>query len=230
MNIAYNETQQRIADRLAGMTLIHGVSADEDRNCSMVAVNLALTGTLTDTCPDCVSPDLHRFVISIQDRMPEYLMNADDRHGRQWREALPLVAGTAGDGLAQWRGERLREWMWGLLSSRFGTPPEWVPMPMYHAWEAMLRHRDPVTIAAVRETLQILIGRADGRFRSALSALIGIVDLVDAALSDWHCIPDIASAISRIHRGTEGDWWRQVDPAGLLLELATGPKYEKEAE
>jgi hypothetical protein len=57
--------------------------------CSIAAINLALTGELTDKIPDCMSEVIGAWIIRIQDGMPD-----DMRNGAEWRALLPLAAGT----------------------------------------------------------------------------------------------------------------------------------------
>ena len=61
----------------------------EDAACSMAAINLALNGKLTDGIPDCMSMVIGRWVIVVQDEMPDYI-----RNGSEWKRLLPLAAAT----------------------------------------------------------------------------------------------------------------------------------------
>jgi hypothetical protein len=80
--------QTAIADYLDGRHLGSGIGTVE-KPCSVAAINLALTGQLTDDIPDCMSPVIGRWIIRIQDAMPDALRNSD-----RWRSLLPLAAGT----------------------------------------------------------------------------------------------------------------------------------------
>ena len=61
----------------------------EEAACSVAAINLALSGELTDSIPDCMSPVVGRWIIGVQDAMPAAMRNS-----REWRELLALAAGT----------------------------------------------------------------------------------------------------------------------------------------
>ena len=89
------ELQTKVRDNLDGLTLVHGVGGfkDEDMHnaCTVSAINLALTGVLTDRRPDCVHPVIHAWVIPVQDQVSVGVLN-----GNEWRGLVPLIAGTVG--------------------------------------------------------------------------------------------------------------------------------------
>jgi hypothetical protein len=87
-------------------TLSTGIGTAESA-CSVAAINLALTGELTDRVPDCMSEVIGRWVIGVQDRMP-----AEIRNSGAWRELLPLAAGTGRSHEAE-RTAMVLDWMWG---------------------------------------------------------------------------------------------------------------------
>jgi hypothetical protein len=103
------EQQNKIAAWLdQHPTLAVGLGTKE-RACSVAAINLALTGKLTDTIPECMSPVVGRWIIRVQDAMP-----AEIRDSVEWRTLLPLAAGTG----REFENERravIMEWMWGVV-------------------------------------------------------------------------------------------------------------------
>ena len=109
MNTITHEQEHAIRDWLAiHPTLSVGIGTAEQA-CSVAAINLALSGELTDRVPDCMSRVIGRWIIGIQDRMPDDIRNSAD-----WRDLLPLAAGT---GRAH-ETERLAivmDWMWGTV-------------------------------------------------------------------------------------------------------------------
>ena len=81
------EQETAIRETLATMpTLAVGVGTAEQA-CSIAAINLAMTGTLTDYVPACMSVVVGRWIITVQDRMP-----ATIRDSAAWRELLVLSA------------------------------------------------------------------------------------------------------------------------------------------
>jgi hypothetical protein len=103
-----NEQQTAIAEKLASMHLPAGLGNKENA-CSVAAINLALSGKLTDEIPACMSEVIGRWVIGVQDAMPDEMRNS-----AEWKSLLPLAAGT---GRAEEK-ERLAiilDWMWGTV-------------------------------------------------------------------------------------------------------------------
>ena len=101
------EAAQRLRDYLATHTLSDGLGTEEAA-CSIVAINLALTGELTDSIPECMSLVIGRWMIPVQDAMPGEL-----RNGQEWKALLPLAAGTGREPSAEAaRGEVIMAWMW----------------------------------------------------------------------------------------------------------------------
>ena len=104
------EQETAIRDVLATMPhLAVGVGTVEQA-CSIAALNLGLTGTLTDTVPDCMSRVIGSWIIGVQDRMPDTI-----RDSAAWRELLVLSAGT-GRGYEAERLALALSWMWKALA------------------------------------------------------------------------------------------------------------------
>ena len=102
------EQQAAIASKLATMYLPSGLG-DEHSACSIAAINLALSGKLTDSIPDCMSEVIGRWIIAAQDAMPGALRNS-----ARWKSLLPLAAGT-GREQEQERLKIILDWMWGTV-------------------------------------------------------------------------------------------------------------------
>ena len=130
--------QAEIAALIEPMTLAIGVGSEESA-CSVAAINLALTGELTDRIPDCMSEVIGSWIIRIQDQMPESIRNS-----AEWKRLLPFAAGT-GRAKEQQRLALIMDWMWRALS---------IVQPVADAkgfgaeWAAMLREKTRTTAAA----------------------------------------------------------------------------------
>jgi hypothetical protein len=104
--------------------------------CSIAAINLIISGELTDDIPDCMSEVIGRFIVRIQDAMPKEIRNS-----QEWKELLPRAAGT-GRKKEKARQEAIAEWMWGILgepevsTDAIGFGDEW-----RDEWRDMLRER-----------------------------------------------------------------------------------------
>jgi len=97
--------EEAIREKLSKMILCAGIG-NEDSACSLAAINLALSGRLTDDIPDCMSEAIGSWIIRVQDEMP-----ADMRNSVQWKALLPYAAGTG----RQYEKERVAlmlDWMW----------------------------------------------------------------------------------------------------------------------
>ena len=122
------EQQTAIAEKLATMTLPSGLG-NEEAACSIAAINLALSGKLTDDIPDCMSEVIGNWVIKVQDAMPD-----DMRNSARWKSLLPLAAGT-GRAKEKKRLAMILDWMWESvlptlqpLADKHGFGREWQTM------------------------------------------------------------------------------------------------------
>ena len=123
------EQQASVAATLAGMPNIPAGVGSRENACSIAAINLALTGKLTDEIPDCMSLVIGKWVIKIQDSAPAELRNSD-----RWRRLLPLAAGTGRDKESR-RTSVAMDWMWSVvlpqlqpLADRRGFGEAWQKM------------------------------------------------------------------------------------------------------
>jgi len=137
------EQQQAITNLLATMTLPAGLGTAENA-CSIAAINLALSGQLTDDIPACMSLVIGRWVIRVQDAMP-----ADLRNSAEWKRLLPLAAGTGRDH-EEARLQLVSQWMWEVAL------PLIQPMADEQGfgaqWRTMLRERTPSATDAAAST------------------------------------------------------------------------------
>ncbi|MGL5733857.1 MAG: hypothetical protein ACRCYS_03230, partial [Beijerinckiaceae bacterium] len=69
MSTITQQQRDAIAATVARMTLSQGLG-DKDNACSVAAINLALSGTLSDDIPACMSRVIGRWIIRTQDSMP----------------------------------------------------------------------------------------------------------------------------------------------------------------
>ena len=119
------QTRSKIAEIVNQMHLTQGLG-DADNACSFAAVNLALSGELTDKCPDCASDVLWEWGIVTQDAMPD-----DLRNSQRWKDLMPLVAGT-GKAHEKERFKIILDHMWTVvlpylqpLADKKGFGNEW---------------------------------------------------------------------------------------------------------
>src|SRR5688500_7946885 len=119
--------QKKIRDFLKNRHIPSGLGSKEEA-CSIAAINLALSGELTDDIPECMSDVIGKWIITVQDKMPD-----DMRNSKEWRRLLPLAAGTGREHEAE-RLEIVLDWMVDELkkvqpiADQYGFGSEWKTM------------------------------------------------------------------------------------------------------
>jgi len=123
-------TEQRVKleDYLSSHTLPSGIGTEESA-CSIAAINLAISGELTDKIPDCMSKVLGKATIRLQDNMPDKMRNS-----ARYKRLLPDMAGT-GRAKEKERLAVLMDWVWSTalpqlqpLADEIGFGVEWSNM------------------------------------------------------------------------------------------------------
>jgi hypothetical protein len=134
----------KLEQYLATHTLPKGLGTKESA-CSIAAINLALSGTLADDIPDCMSDVLGKATIRLQDAMPGEMRNSE-----RYKALLPEMAGT-GREHEQERRTIIMDWMWSVVL------PQLQPLADKHgfgdAWKNMCQLK---THAAAESQLSIL--------------------------------------------------------------------------
>jgi hypothetical protein len=190
------EQDQAIRQYLATCKLLSQGLGTNDEPCSIAAINLALTGELTDRIPECMSPVIGKWIITIQDAVPHEMRNSPE-----WKALLPLAAGT-GRGHEQQRIELILDWMWETVLA--ALQPVANQQGFGDEWSAMLIERSEratdaaVTAASAADSASTITSAAHAAARAAYAA-----DAADAAA---------AAAI-------QPDSWQQFNPCGLLKQL-----------
>jgi hypothetical protein len=201
------EQQTAIAVKLAGMHLPSGLG-DEEAACSIAAINLALTGTLTDNIPPCMSEVIGKWIIKVQDSMPD-----DMRNSAQWKSLLPLAAGT-GRAKEKKRLAIILDWMWGtvlptlqpLADDRgFGTE-----------WKRMTTER---TRAAAEAAARAAARAAESVAWEAARKAAYAVEAAEAEAAAWAAAEAAAWAAEAAKAAAWAAAWQTFDPCGLLERL-----------
>ena len=122
------EQRVRLEGYLANHSLPSGLG-NEESACSIAAINLAISGELTDEIPACMSSVLGRATIRLQDAMPDKMRNSF-----RYKRLLPDMAGTGRDNEPERLGV-LMDWMWSTvlpqlqpLADKKGFGAEWRDM------------------------------------------------------------------------------------------------------
>jgi hypothetical protein len=169
----------------------------EDEACSIAAINLVLTGKLTDKIPECMSEVIGTWIISTQDAMPD-----DMRNSKAWKELLPLAAGTG----------RTKE-------------KERLQILLDHMWEVVLPHLQPLADSHgfgtewARMCSERTQEAADAAYAADADAYAAVAAAraADAAADAADAAADAARAAARAARAAAA--WKHFDPCSLLKKL-----------
>lgn len=192
------EQQAAIAAKVESMTLRRGMG-DEYGACSIAAINLALTGRLTDEVPDCMSEVIGQWIIRVQDFMPD-----DTRNSAEWKSLLPLAVDTGRDH-EQERQALIMDWLFDIvlphvqpIADSGGYGKEWRDM-------CEKRTREAADAAYWAARAAYWMADADNALDAA-----GAARAAEAAEAAW---------VAALASGDEEKAWAQFDPCGLLAKL-----------
>ena len=195
------EQETAIRDVLATMPKLAAGVGTAEQACSIAAINIALTGTLTDTVPDCMSCVTGRWIIGVQDRMP-----ATIRDSQAWRDLLVLSAGTGREHETE-RVALVMDWMWDALAL---VQPRADARGYGVAWATMLRER---TVDSARAAAAA--ASADAYASAAASAA---ADAYAHAAAHLYAAAS-AHASADAYADAYAYAWTAIDPVGLLRRL-----------
>ena len=200
---------------------------DEQSACSIAAINLALSGRLTDEIPGCMSEVIGQWIIVIQDAMPGALRNS-----ARWKSLLPLAAGT-GRELEQERLDIILEWLWEIVL------PSLQPLADEQGfgaqWQKMTTERTADAANAVAEAAEAANAAASaaawaawaawatataaaGAMEEAARARARVAGVAARAASEAARAARAAAEAARA-AATGADAWANFDPCGLLERL-----------
>jgi hypothetical protein len=236
MSTITTEQEQQIAAWLAEHpTLTVGVGTEEAA-CSVAAINLALTGELTDRIPVCMSRVIGWWIIGVQDAMP-----AEIRDSAGWRDMLPLAAGT-GRAHEEERRAITLAWMWDTLAllqpvaDRRGHGDAWRHMTTDRtaesaraAYAAAYAAADAAAYAAA-DADAYAAAAADAAAYAAADAAAYAAAAADAAAdaaayadadADAYAAAaaDAAAYAAADAAAARNQFWRDADPVGCLRRL-----------
>ena len=217
-----------IQEYLAGHKLCHGIGTYE-LACSIAAINLAISGELTDDIPDCMSLVIGKWIIRVQDSMPLEMINSNE-----WKLLLPLAAGTGRSKEAE-RKEIIIEWMWQQLkqiqgiADNNGFGKEWKLMCNKKTYRAA----DAAAYAAATADAAYAAAADDAAASDAAAYAAAYADDADAAYADADADADAAAAAAAdaayaaayaayadaADDDAKSAFWEKADPIGLLNRL-----------
>ena len=216
-----DEVRARLEDYLSGDRYIPVGLGTKKEACSMAAINLALTGELTDEIPGCMSEVIGRWIPVVQDSMSEEVRNA-----REWRELLPLAAGTGREREEERLGVVL-DWMWNKVlpclqqvADKGGYGDEWRRMCYMRTGDAA-GDAEAAAWAAARTAVRDAAGdaawdaRADAATARAAVRAAGDAARTGAGDAAWASAGDAAGAAAwAAGDAAEAAAWDAGDAAG----------------
>lgn len=195
-----------------------GLGNGETDACSIAQINLALTGTLTDDIPDCMSEVIGSWIIVVQDSMSNEI-----RCSAEWRNLLPLASGT-GRELEQERLDILLDWMWetGLVLVE--------PIAEQHGyggeWRQMIDSRTEASAIAAMDAAQRRINESVESYVDASRMADGYLRFIASNVNYILCCPncedvaeEVAIASRLIVEASADVTWQDINPVGLLERL-----------
>jgi hypothetical protein len=218
------EQTNAIANYVNNHYLPVGVGTKESA-CSIAAINLALTGELTDRIPECMSRVIGRWIIRVQDKMPNAMRNSEE-----WKSLLPLAAGT-GRELEKDRITIIMNWIWTVslpllqpIADKRGFGEKWKEMldgkTQQLASDAAAAAAYAAAYAADAYAATYAAAAAAAYAAAAAAAAYAYAYAADAAADAYaadaaaYAYADAAAAAA-----ARNGYWQTVNPCKLLKEL-----------
>jgi len=211
--------RQKIADFVAGVSLSAGFGPASAPD-SVTAINLALTGELTDRVPPAMSEVVGRWMVFLGDRMPDSI-----RNGARWKGLIPLAASTGRD-LEQ---ARLRAGLVWMLGRVFPSVQSYADGHGFGAeWKALIAAGTAAGQAKGEAVRQAAVGLGVAAQRVVNAA--GTARTVDVVPPSWvaDALPGSPEWATRAvwaawetaaARADQDAVWAAFDPCGLVESL-----------
>jgi hypothetical protein len=204
------EHRAKLEQYLATHTLPSGLGTKESA-CSIAAINIAVSSTLTDDIPDCMSDVLGKATIRLQDAMPEEMRNSE-----RYKALLLDMAGT-GRKHEQERLAILMDWMWSVVLPKLQpiADKNWFGSK----WQTMCNLKTAAIARA--DAARAYAARAASAARAAdyAAAAAAAAAAADYAAAAADYAGYAAAAADAADDAAGGDFWVTVDPIGMLERM-----------
>jgi hypothetical protein len=207
----FTETQRaQLEQYLATHHIPSGLGTKEEA-CSIAAINLAISGDLTDEIPGCMSLVIGKWIIQVQDKMPDSIRNS-----AEWKALLPLAAGT-GRELEKERLALTLDWMWGCLAT---LQPLADKNGFGSEWQAMILQKTNADTAADTAAAAVYSAAADAAADAAYSAYSAARAAYSAAdAADAAARAAYSAAYAAVATADATQYWASANPCALLQRL-----------
>jgi hypothetical protein len=208
------EHKAKLEEYLATHTLPSGLGRKESA-CSIAAINLAISGRVTDEIPDCMSNVLGRAAIVLQDAMPSEMRNS-----LRYKTLLPEMAGTGREHERE-RLAILMNWMWDVVL------PQLQPLADKHgfgdAWKNMCQLKTADAARAVTSAFASYAAALAADYATTAAADAAI-NAADADYADYAGAAAIYAADAAAFAATDAaalaaDFWETIDPIGVFERM-----------
>ena len=199
------ECRAKLEDYLQTHKLPSGLGTEESA-CSIAAINLAITGELTDRIPDCVSKVLGKVTIILQDVMPDKMRNS-----ARYKALLIDMPGT-GRNREQRRTEVITAWMWDVVLPQLQDGAD--EQGFGKTWRHMCEQKSEHTAHAAAYAADTARVSRDAA-RAAHAAACVSRDAHAAAYAAY-AARAAADAAARV---ADADFWVRIDPIGVLERM-----------
>ena len=225
-----DEHRSKLEAYLATHILPSGLGYKESA-CTIAAINLAMTGELTDNIPACMSLVLGKAAIGLQDAMP-----AEMRNSARYKALIPNMPGTGRVHEAE-RLAILMDWMWTVVLPQ--VQPIADKKGFGEQWRKMCKEKTPAAArAAARAARYAAAARAADAAAAARAAAAAADDAARAAANAAanaaaRAATNVAYAARYAARAARyaaradaayavdayNDFWTAVDPIGVLERM-----------
>jgi hypothetical protein len=222
MNDYTTDHRLKLEAYLATHTLPKGLG-DEESACTLAAINLAMSGKLTDEIPACMSEVLGSAAIVLQDAMPDEMRNS-----LRYKALIPDMPGT---GRAQ-EHERLAilmDWMWSVvlpqiqpIADGYGFGAQWRKMCLEktaRAADAASRAADAAADAADAADAAVYAAARAADADAYAAAALAADSAARAADAAALAADAAALAAAAAARAARADFWAAIDPIGVLERM-----------
>ena len=196
----------KLESYLATHTLSQGLG-DKESACTLAAINLAMSGKLTDKIPACMSEVLGHAAIRLQDAMPTEMRNS-----ARYKALIPDMPGT-GRAQEQERLAILMDWTWSVVL------PQIQPIADEHGFGAEWKSMCCEKTAAAADAAVRASDAAYWAAAAAVDVADAAFDAADAAAHAAAARAAAAAAAYAARAAARADFWETIDPIGVLERM-----------
>ena len=197
---------------LANHVLSYGLGREESA-CTLAAINLAMSGELTEKIPVCMSRVLGSAAVGLQDAMPDEMRNS-----LRYKSLIPDMPGT-GRAQEQERLSVLLDWLWSVVLPQLQSIAE--KGGFGDEWRTMCQDR---TADAARGAANAAWHHGD--CAAAADVAVAAAVTANARAADAATIATTVVNSAAAVAAYADSFWSAIDPIGVLERMTylTGDK------